>query len=58
MMFAALIVPSGTVSVPAWAGANIQMLPPVTEGTTTACPPGTAHMLTWDEQTLSLALMN
>lgn len=54
LIFAALILPFGIASVPALAGANIQMLPPVTEATKlapypTPCPPGgSPNILTWD----------
>lgn len=49
LIFAALIFPLGIASAPAFAvGGNIQMLPPVNEGTTTPCTAGTVHMLTWD----------
>lgn len=54
LIFAALVLPLGIASVPALAGANIQMLPPVTEATKTAtsptpCPPGgSPNILTWD----------
>lgn len=54
LIFAALIFPSGIASVPALAGSNIQMLPPVTEATKlaaspTPCPPGgSPNILTWD----------
>src|SRR5690242_10840974 len=54
LIFAASILPLGIASVPALAGANIQMLPPVTEASKlsanpTPCPPGgSPNILTWD----------
>lgn len=51
LIFSALVFPLAAASVPAIAGTNIQMLPPVTENTTTVCPAGTPHMLTWDGST-------
>jgi hypothetical protein len=54
LIFATLVFPLGIASVSAWAGANIQMLPPVTEATKlalspTPCPPGgSPNILTWD----------
>lgn len=54
LIFAALVFLLGIASASSFAGANIQMLPPVTEATKlasspTPCPPGGApNILTWD----------